>query len=270
MSRALGAHLAPIEIATCGTLVFGRFPAPEGQEPLEDFLGPGFAILEFLSRPARKRLAMSHALAANWKLSLQISFDDYHPVAVHPTTFGKSGYLDREKLTYARFGVHSALITSDRPGVFEEISVACANGSFRPTCYCILQILPCFLLAVFRTDGDNYTCCIQHFAPIAHDRTLVRAWLYPAPLPVEDPWSVRLWRQLGDPVRRPLVSHYARRVMRVDNRICEDVQTVAHQIERPPYLAALEERIGWFEQSYRQLVAEGEVLVRGESRKQPS
>jgi phenylpropionate dioxygenase-like ring-hydroxylating dioxygenase large terminal subunit len=270
VSRALGAHLAPIEIATCGTLIFGRVPAPEKREPLEDFLGPGFAILEFLSRPAHKSLAMSQALAANWKLGLQISFDDYHPVAVHPTTFGKSGYLERAKLTYARFGVHSAFITSDRPGVFEEMSAACANASFRPTCYSILQILPHFLLALFRTDGENYTCCIQHFAPLAHDRTLFRAWLYPAPIAVEGRWTARLWRQLGEPFRRPLVSYYARRVMREDNRICEGVQTVAHQIERPPYLAALEERIGWFEQSYRRLIAEGEMLIGKENAKQPS
>ncbi len=57
-------------------------------------------------------------------------------------------------------------------------------------------------------------------------------------------------------------SYYARRVMREDNRICEGLQSVAHQIERPPYLAALEERVGWFEQSYRQLVAEGDALLR--------
>jgi len=266
VSRALGARLNPIEIATCGTLVFGRFPAPEKREPLEDFLGPGVAILEFLSRPDHKPLAMSHALKANWKLGLQISFDDYHTVAVHPTTFGKSGYLDREKLTYARFGAHSALIDSSRPRVFEEISAACADGSFRPTCYFILQVLPNFLVALFRSDGDNFTCCIQQFAPVAHDRTLFRAWLYPAPVPTEGPWSARLWHHLSEPVRRRLVLHYSRRVMREDNRICEGVQTVAHQIERPPYLSALEERIGWFEQSYRQLVAEGEVVLRDKGR----
>lgn len=65
---------------------------------------PGFPILETLSRSPHKPLALSHELAANWKLGLQITFDDYHTVAVHPTTFGKSGYPDREKLTYARFG----------------------------------------------------------------------------------------------------------------------------------------------------------------------
>lgn len=91
-SRALGARVNPIEIATCGTLVFGRFP------------GPGFPILETLSHSPHKPLALFHELAANWKLGLQITFDDYHTVAVHPTTFGKSGYPDREKLTYARFG----------------------------------------------------------------------------------------------------------------------------------------------------------------------
>lgn len=270
VSRALGASLTPIEIATCGTLIFGRFPLPGSRDSLEDFLGPGFPILEFMSQPADKPLAQSQTLKANWKLGLQISFDDYHPVAVHPTTFGKNGYLNREKITYTRFGTHSALITSDRSGVLEEMSAACADGSFRPTFYCILQILPHFLLAVFSTDAGNYSCCIQHFAPVAHDRTFVRSWVYPAPVPVEGPWSVRLWRHLSDPVRRRLVPHFARRVFREDSEICEGLQTVAHQIARPPYLAALEERIGWFEQSYRQLVAEGEVQLRHKSVSQSS
>lgn len=269
VSRALGAHLTPIEIATCGTLVFGRFAAPGRREPLEDFLGPGFAILECLSRAESKPRALAHALEGNWKLGLQITFDDYHAVAVHPTTFGKTGYLDREKLTYARFGAHSALINSNRPQVFEEISAACADGSFRPTCYCILQILPNFLVALFRSDGDIFHCCIQQFVPVAHDRSLLCAWVYPAPIPVEGPWHARLWRRLSDPVRHRLVMHYARRVMREDNRICEGVQTVAHQIEKPPYLAALEERIGWFEQSYRQLIAEGEDILRAKGGHQP-
>lgn len=262
VSRALGARLNPIEIATCGTLVFGRFPAPVKRESLEEFLGPGFPILKVLSRSARSQLALSHKLAANWKIGLHLSFDDYHTVAVHPTTFGRSGYLDRKKITYARFGPHSALITSDRPQVFEEFSAACADGSFRPTCYCILQILPTFLVALFPSDSDVFHCCIQQFVPLAHDRTLFRAWVYPAPFPVDGSWHARLWRRLSDPVRNPLVLHYARRVMREDHRICEGVQAVAPQIRQPPFLSALEERIGWFEQSYRQLVAEGEEMVK--------
>jgi len=139
---------------------------------------------------------------------------------------------------------------------------ACAAGSFRPTCYCVLQILPNFLVALFRSDGDNFHCCIQQFVPVAHDRTLFRAWVYPAPFPVEGRWHARLWRHASDPVRNRLVQFYASRVIREDNMICEGVQTVAHQIERPPYLADLEERIGWFEQSYRELVAGGEELLR--------
>jgi len=258
VSRGLGARLNSIEIATCGSLIFGRFPMSKQGQSLEDFLGVGFPILEVLSRPNHKTLTLSHPLAANWKLGLQITFDDYHTVAVHPTTFGKTGYLDREKLSYAQFGFHSALINSNRPKVLEEISAGCADSSFRPTCYCIFHILPNFLLALFRSDGDIFNCCIQQFVPVAHDRSLLRAWVYPAPFPVEGAWHARLWRHLSDPIRRPLVRHYARRVMREDNQICENLQQVAHQIERPPYLAALEERIGWFEQSYRKLVAEGE------------
>jgi phenylpropionate dioxygenase-like ring-hydroxylating dioxygenase large terminal subunit len=42
VSRALDARLNPIEIATCGALVFGRFPAPHATQSLEAYLGDGF------------------------------------------------------------------------------------------------------------------------------------------------------------------------------------------------------------------------------------
>lgn len=50
VSRALDARLTPIEVATCGTLVFGRFPAPHGRQSLEEFLGEGFPVLAAMSQ----------------------------------------------------------------------------------------------------------------------------------------------------------------------------------------------------------------------------
>ena len=82
-------------------------------------------------------------------------------------------------------------------------------------------------MALFRSDGDIYQCGLQQFVPVAHDRSLLRAWIYSAPFPVEGPWHAQLWRHASDPVRNRLVHHYACRVIREDNRICEGVQTVA-------------------------------------------
>jgi phenylpropionate dioxygenase-like ring-hydroxylating dioxygenase large terminal subunit len=43
--RELNARLTPIEIATCGILIFGRFGSPKHPETLEDYLADGFPIL---------------------------------------------------------------------------------------------------------------------------------------------------------------------------------------------------------------------------------
>jgi phenylpropionate dioxygenase-like ring-hydroxylating dioxygenase large terminal subunit len=257
VSRALGAHLNAIEIATCGTLVFGRFPAPAKRESLEVFLGTGFPILASLSRSRSGPRALSMPVAANWRLNLHISLDDYHTVALHPTTFGRSGYVRREDISYVRFGLHSAFLNTSKPDAFADMAAACADGSFRATHYCIFQILPNLIVALFRSDGEFFHCYVQQSVPVAHDRSVQRIWVHPAPFPADHAWSVRWTRALSDPIRNRLLLHYVRRVGREDNTACERLQEVAHQVRRPPFLSAVEERVGWFEQSYRQLVADG-------------
>jgi phenylpropionate dioxygenase-like ring-hydroxylating dioxygenase large terminal subunit len=91
--RELDARLKPVELATCGILIFGRFPAAEKAETLEQFLGIGFNILQAMCDLKSTPYRLIANIAANWKLGFHISLDDYHIVAVHPDTFGKSGYL---------------------------------------------------------------------------------------------------------------------------------------------------------------------------------
>lgn len=260
VSRALGARLNPIEIATCGELVFGRFPAPVKRESLEEFLGTGFPILASLSRSRSSPRTLSMPVAANWRLNLHISLDDYHTVALHPTTFGKSGYVRREDISYVRFGLHSAFLYTNKPDAFAEMAAACVEGSFRATHYCIFQILPNLIVALFRSDGHFFHCYVQQSVPVAHDRSVQRIWVHPAPFPADHAWPIRWTRALSDPIRNRLLLHYVRRVGREDNAACERLQEVARQVHRPPFLSAVEERVGWFEQSYRQLVADGHDL----------
>jgi phenylpropionate dioxygenase-like ring-hydroxylating dioxygenase large terminal subunit len=89
VSRALDARLDPIEVATCGALVFGRFPAAHATQSLEDFLGDAFPILAALARWPSTPRRWSLPINANWRLSLHISLDDYHIAAIHPHTLGR-------------------------------------------------------------------------------------------------------------------------------------------------------------------------------------
>lgn len=251
--QELGARLNQIEIAVCGTLIFGRFPDADATDTLEEFLGEGFPILAAAS-PARGQSSfLASPVEANWKLCLHITLDDYHIVAIHPETLGKGGYLRRKNISYVRFGAHSAYLRTTRSQPLEKMAAACRDGTFRPSHYCILHVAPNMLLALFQTDAWFWHCCIQVYDPVRHDRSIMRAWDYPAPFPTDHAWL----RALIDPVRKPIVRYYFNKVFRQDNAAAERIQTVAHQIDRPPLLGALEERIDWFEQSIGGFVGPG-------------
>jgi hypothetical protein len=70
---------------------------------------------------------------------------------------------------------------------------------------------------------------------------------FPAP---ESGFFKNVARQIARPFLPWIVPVYMRKIVREDNEICERIQTVAHQIDRFPRLAAHEERIAWFEESY--------------------
>jgi phenylpropionate dioxygenase-like ring-hydroxylating dioxygenase large terminal subunit len=257
LPQELGARLNPIELATCGRMIFGRFPHPEVSESLENFLDLGFPVLEAGSQAWTRPQRMTTSLEANWRLGAHISLDDYHATIVHPRTFGKDGYLKREKIGYFRFGLHSAYVGMNRADELERIAKACRNGTYSPNRYTILHFVPNVLMAFFPTDLDFYHCVVLLYEPERHDRSLLHAWFYPAPFPSRRPWI----RALTNPVRAPFVRHYVGTVLREDNTVCERIQKIAHQIAGPPRIGRLEERVGWFEESYRKLMETGEQLL---------
>jgi phenylpropionate dioxygenase-like ring-hydroxylating dioxygenase large terminal subunit len=241
--------------------VFGRFPAPaapaDSPESLEDFLGLGFPILEAMSQMPANPVYTSNSVKANWKLCLHITFDDYHGPAVHPGTFGKLGYVRRQNITYAQFGgaraLHSTSINQPDPQALEKMAAECRDGTFRSASYRIFQIMPTLILSHFRSDRQFWYCVVEQYVPLAHDRCELRAWLYPAPFPADrTPLDERL-RPLTDPLRRLMVAHYFRKIAREDHAVCERLQAIAHQLDTP-IIGALEERIVWFEESYRRLM----------------
>ncbi len=251
LPQQLGARLAPIEIELCGRMIFGRFPHSRASESLEDFLGSGFAILAAGSQAQGRTHHLKIPMHANWRLGAHISLDEYHTPAVHPRTFGKQGYVRRDDIAYFRFGLHTAYVNSTRLENIEQLARRCRKGTFYPTCYTIVQFVPNVLMAFLRTDFDHFHCIVLLYEAVRHDLTNVHAWLHPAPLPQG---RSRL-RAVADTVRSSIVRRYVAMVLREDNLVCERLQAVAGQVGGPPLLGRLEERIGWFEESYRALMA---------------
>src|SRR5580700_4015428 len=104
----MNAALTPLQIAACGSLIFGRFQAPGDEETLEEFLGDSFPIIEALWSSPNARIFIAKEVKANWRLCMQILVEEYHVPSVHYPIWGRNGYLKREGIGYFRFGRHSA------------------------------------------------------------------------------------------------------------------------------------------------------------------
>lgn len=257
----LGARLRPLELATCGPMVFGRFPAPDEMRngatgSLEDFLGETFPILEAMVPKNERRLYTERSIQANWRLNLHITLDEYHGPAVHPTTFGRHGYgSSMSRHRYFRLGAHSAFINSDDENCLASLLAGCRSGRYRSGHYFVFQILPDLIVAHAEADSSFWFCNVLQYSPATHDRTAFRAWLFTAPFESGRRRFAQATRPITDPFRRRIYRHYFNRVVNEDASVCERIQTVAHQIDKVPMLGAREERVGWFEESIRELTS---------------
>ena len=257
LPHELGVQLRPIEVATCGSMIFGRFPSPQAVQSLEDYLGDAFPILQAMSRMPARPLYVERPIRAHWKLNFHATLDDYHGPTVHPTTFGRHGWLPSLSMRrYFRLGANSAYLFTDDEDCFEKLLTGCRTGTYRSEHFFVLQILPNLVVAHVDADRPYWYCNIMQYLPVAPDRTTFRSWSYPAPFAAESSWWSRTTRPITDLFRRPIYLHYFKRVVNEDATVCERIQEMAHQIDRAPMLGAQEERIGWFEESLRTLPAQ--------------
>jgi phenylpropionate dioxygenase-like ring-hydroxylating dioxygenase large terminal subunit len=256
--RELDARLNPVEIATCGSLIFGRFSAAGDAESLDDFLGESFPILEAMSKSAVEPQHFTRSVKANWRLCYHASVEDYHIVAVHPSTFGKSGYLRRENIGYFRFGRHSAFSTIPDPDQLTRMAAECRNGTFVSVNYRVFHIFPNLVVSHFRADAQYWYVLLLQYVPVAMDHSLMRAWIFPAPFAANRAKHDRWTRPFTDPVRAIAVRYFVGKVLKEDNAVCEKLQSIAGQIQSAPRLGALEERLAWFEEAYAESTRGGD------------
>jgi len=256
--REVNARLNRIEIATCGSLIFGRFPESRTTETLEQFLGEGFPIFAAMSRMSGAPQSIIREVEANWRTCFQTSIDDYHIVAVHPATLGKDGYLKRKEIGYFRFGVHNAHFDATDPRALSAMAESCRNGTWRPSDYRIFHVFPSLAVSIFCAYAQYWYIHLLQFSPISPNRSLMRAWIYPSPFPVAHARHVKWTWPFTHPWRERAVRYYLNRVLREDTDVCEQLQTVAHQVQEPPLIGALEQRIGWFEESYARAMSAGD------------
>ena len=249
--RELGKKLAPIDIASCGELIFGRFRGDEpssesSSDGLESYLGDGFPILQTAFDENSAIQHSSLPANANWKFGYEISLDDYHIVAVHPGTFGKQGYMKPESVSYFQFGRHSAYFHDAAANALSDMARDCRSGNYMPTDYRIFQFFPNLVLVHFEAAGRWYVL-LQQYVPIAADRTTLRSWLAPAAF---GPVKYRPWRDPLEALITKVVMSYVRQIGAEDNAVCEQLQRHAHEVTTQPVYGRHEQRIVWFERVY--------------------
>jgi hypothetical protein len=83
--------------------------------------------------------------------------------------------------------------------------------------------------------------------------------MFPSPLIENHGRFARICRPFTDLFRRPVVLYNTKRILREDALVIERLQAAAHTFDGAPKIGALEERIAWFEQSYRQLLAQHSI-----------
>lgn len=256
--RDIDARLLEVELAQCGDLIFGRFPGRQHCS-LAEWLGPGHDVLSRFGTGIARPDSFSREVDAHWKLLMNISLDDYHIVAVHPTSFGKAGYLPPDIIHYAHFNTHSAYLPGGSPGTLEAIAAACREGSYLPERYRIFQFFPGLIVALIKAMdymGDSYWFVLfQHLEPIGPGRT--RSTTRTVPLPFRRKagrvrTTIRAmtmpWMRLGFRIN-------AVRIHGEDNAACEQLQRIASQAGAQPILSRQEARVGWFEADYARLMA---------------
>jgi hypothetical protein len=176
---------------------------------------------------------------------------------VHPATFGKTGYLKRDNISYFRFGAHSAYFSLRDPDALTKMAAECRNGTWRSANYRVFHIFPNLTVAHFRADGQHWYIGVSQYIPVTRRSSIVRAWIYPAPFASDLAWHARWTRPLTDPLRTRIVRFYADRVLQEDNDVSEKLQSIAGQIAPSPVYGGLEERLGWFEEAYTKATSPG-------------
>lgn len=250
--REIGARLPPLEIATCGSLVFGRFPS-DGGESLETFLGDGFPILQVLADMPARTYKVADDINANWMLLVQITLDDYHLVAVHH----RKTYSMNEEMEYHRFGhdnQHSAQFvhTRETPAI---MAAQCLAGHCEPNDYRIFNIFPNLAVSLFRAKPYWY-CFIQQFIPLSAGRSRQRGWFYRTKIAVEETALEKFIEPISEIIRPRIVRRVIERIGDEDHRACEQLQSVAAQADAWPILSSQEKRIEWFWEAYQHSLAQ--------------
>jgi phenylpropionate dioxygenase-like ring-hydroxylating dioxygenase large terminal subunit len=253
--KEIDARLHAVELAVCGGFIFGRLG---GGPTLQEWLGDGFDILNHICADLTFGGQFSSEINAHWKIVVGAFLDDYHIVAVHPSTFGANGYLRNERLNYVRFGAHNVFFFGTQHKDLSLIRQACQTNTFESQSYAFFQFFPMFFVGikkVARVFGDDYAYLIvENFIPQWRNKTHLQVRFFIMPFSRPSGFFRRCTRKVVTSIINIIYRYTVTKITKEDIQVCENIQQVSHQIQGEIRPSALEERLGWFEDVYAKYV----------------
>ena len=231
---------APARVEILGRFVFVALASSIA--PLRELLGTFADVVDAASTHLGRIIYSETEVArANWKHCVEITLDDYHAAAVHPTTFGSGTQMALHNYVYERHGRHSCYLKRRDPDwQFDGFWRDTHAGRFDRTGYKIFNVFP---NAIFASMGAMYgaTVCTPLDVERTSLLTIIFDW-HESPIAADDV---------------PAVVAYCKTFLREDREVCGGLQEAAAINARPglvPLFGKLEERIAWFQESYQALM----------------
>jgi phenylpropionate dioxygenase-like ring-hydroxylating dioxygenase large terminal subunit len=241
----------PVRIGTCGCFVFCCLAAEA--EPLLDYLAPYAGTLGAISAGIDRPDATDSAvIAANWKVLVENTLEDYHVAAIHPDSFRPPLEPDWQRhMSYELGGRH----TTQKWDLQDDAVARWARldrrlGLLRYSTYTGYRHY--FIFPNFYVSTVYGAMAVLHqVRPLSAERSILE-------------WSICLpLKEPASPARRmikegvvPGLAADARRVVLEDVGIAEMAQLGRHYAPHPGVLCTREARIVDFQES---IVAAGAV-----------
>ncbi|MBB6252252.1 RHO alpha subunit C-terminal catalytic domain-containing protein [Nitrospirillum iridis] len=237
-----------VETATCGAFVFARLTAPpDGGPRLVDHLGPVADHLARLSGQCDQAIAADDLdFAANWKVLVENTMDDFHGSTVHPTTIHPAVHADwQTHLATTRFGRHSLsswLLSDETETWWRRIDAKA--GLRRVTNHARYD--HCFVFPNLYVASFYGAMVVVHTVePLAVDRSRLD-WRLFLPVTAPERPAVSAFRRSLSTV----IAASARAVILEDRPLCERVQRARGAALGPGILGRRERRIADFHHAW--------------------
>lgn len=224
--------------AACGRFIFRRQVADAS--PLATWLGPMAGRLELLSQALDSPVASGSVdFAANWKILVENTLDDFHGSTVHPQTIHPAVDTDwRRHLHTDRAGPHSRSRWKLSDGTAAWWDKLVARGALRRFANQD-QYDHCFIFPDLYVASFHGTMVIVHrVVPLSVDHTRLE-WRTFLPAAADDTKAASFRRGLVS-----MLSGSARQVIEEDRPLCEQVQQARRAATGPGVLGWREQRIG--------------------------